>query len=185
MTQRKLGKTLALLPLAAACFGASVHAQNITFTGTVNAASCTATITGGTNPTILIPPVSQQQIPSVGSVGGGTTFTVNLAACGSGATQLAKIYFYNATPGAVASGRLVAPAPAAGWAIEMISGAAGASTQIPFGTNATPVNNPGDPGVSITSGTGTLQYHVRYVRTATTLVPGTANMTANYVVHYV
>jgi len=178
-----LNRSIALLPLAAACalFGASAQAQStVTFQGTVASVSCTATVTTGGG-TVTLPLIMADALPNNNSTAGATTFTVAVTGCGNNPGVTAKIYFYNATANAVSGGRLNTN-PARGWQFQLLP--ATGNAQLPVGQNATVVPFAGDPGGSIATGATNINYRVRYFRNGN-LTPGNASATANFVLYYV
>jgi len=185
----KLHKTLAVLPLAAACatFGASVQAQQvpavIKFEGKVAKITCTAKIAGGD--TVTLPLIQESDIAGVGDFGGEKDFTVEVKSCGKNPGIFAKAYFYNTTANAVDDGRLtLAPGSSGeGWQYQLLP--AGQTTQLDVGTQATVApNNDNTTGGDLASGGANLQYKVRYYRSAVALTAGTGKAQATYVLYF-
>jgi len=177
-----LNKPFALLPLLAAFGAFNAHAQQVVnFQGTVAIVSCNATvITGGG--TVSLPLALSDQLPAVGSTTGDTTFVVGVTGCGANPGVTAKTYFYNATAGAVTSGRLNTN-PDRGWQFQILPDMG--ATQLNVGTSATPSAPAAhDPGASIASGSANITYRVRYYRSAA-LTAGNASATANFVLQYI
>jgi len=186
-----LRKTLAVLPLAAACaaFGSAAQAQNaINIGGEVKNISCTASVVGGN--TVNLPIAQPSDLPSPNSVAHHTPFTIALTGCGTGANgTVARAMFYNTTAGAVSNGRLnptFNPTTAGGWQYAFRTvGNAGGNVDVPVRTSDTIVVQTGDSGVPIVNGAANLRYAVRYRRNATgPLTPGKGTASVNYVVYY-
>jgi len=182
-----LRKTLAVLPLAAACaaFGSAAHAQTIDFEGAVTGTSCTPSIAGGNNVTLPTIAISDFVGVNQPAAQGETTFSVQFTGCApSGGITTAKVWFYHDVAGTVNNGRLVKVGGSGlGWEYELQAGASG-NNPITIGTSATYIPNANDPGANITGGSGTAAYRVRYFQSAGVTA---GNMTASvkYVVYYV
>jgi len=178
--KRNLHKTL--LPLAVACatLGSAAQAQLLTINGSVSDNPCTLAVAGGG--AITMPGITAAALPNVGSFAGETTFTINLTNCPTVPGQFAKIHFYNTTSGTVNNGRLN-PSSGNGWQFQMLP--ATGTTQLDVYTNASPVNQANDPGVNISSGSGNVDYRIRYYRTGTLSNFGAASAQANMVAYYI
>jgi len=178
-----LSKSLAFVPWLAACTIFSAHGQQVTFQGTVYNASCTATVqTGGG--TVTLPPATVSQLGSQGATANETPFVMAVTGCGAQPGISVKTYFYNTTAGAVSNGRLNT-IPDRGWQFQLLP--ATGATQLEVGTSPTPpaYSANSDLGYSIASGTANINYRVRYFRSSTSsITPGAASATANYVLQY-
>jgi len=185
-----LRKTLAVLPLAAACaaFGSAAQAQNaINIGGEVKNISCTANIPGGN--TVNLPIAQPSDLPNANSAAHSTQFTIALTACAAGANgTVARAMFYNTTAGAVSSGRLnpTFTGGGAGWQYAFRTvGAGSGNVDVPVRTSATIVVQTNDPGATIANGAANLRYAVRYRRNATgPLMPGKGTASVSYVLYY-
>jgi len=182
-TQHKL----ALVALAAgALFGTAAQAQQlINFESSVVQPACTPNLdlSGGVDATINLPAVAGSSLKDIGMTAGEKTFVIDLTACGVGLPSNAKAraYFYNATANAVTDGRLnKLSGTGAGWQYQLLSKSGPAMT---VGTSATVVPDTSDVGVSISAGTGTLQYRVRYYRNDS-ITNGSLVSNATYVLYY-
>jgi len=183
-----LRKTLAALPLAAACaaFGSVAQAQQaITIGGEVKDMSCTATITGGN--TVNLPIAEPSALPNGGSLAHPTVITIALTACAAGTDgNVARAMFYNATAGAVSGGRLnpTFTGGGAGWQYAFRAGTTG-TVNVPVRTNATIMVQANDPGAAIANSGANLRYRVMYRRNDTgALAPGKGTASVNYVLYY-
>jgi len=191
--KRKLHKTLALLPLAAACaaVGSSAQAQavistpsEVHFVGKVVKASCTVSINGGN--TVNLPLITSADLTdTVGKTVGEKAFVIEATGCGKNPGIFAKAYFYNTTSGAVTDTRLnITSGDGKGWQYELLPESG--TTPLQVGTAATPViTSAADLGKDLVNGDGDLDltYRVRYYRTADTFGAGVGNATANYVLY--
>jgi len=182
-----LRKTLAVLPLAAACaaFGSAAQAQNaINIGGEVKNISCTANIPGGN--TVNLPIAQLSDLPNVGATVHYTTFTIALTACAAGTDGIvARAMFYNTAAGAVTNGHLnptFSPANAGGWQYRFLA-VGGGGNNVPVRTSASIVVQTNDPGATITNGAANLNYRVGYIRTGA-LTPGKGTASVNYVLYY-
>jgi len=178
-----LHKTLAVLPLAAACavFGTSAQAEKITFNGAVQDTTCTPSVNGGgADGTVNLDVIKSDDLPNLNATFGAKEFTIGLSCSGSATT--AKAYFYS-DPSRVTNDKLNLIKPAStgnGWQYELL---AANDNPLKVGTAATPVDDANDTGATITGGSATLTYKVRYFRNAD-LEEGTGQSEVNYVVHY-
>jgi len=178
-----LRKTLAVLPLAAACavFGSVAQAQTITINGNLKGATCTPSVTGGS---VTLPDITLgTDLLTGGSSAKETPFTVSLSGCGAGASGLkGKIYFWQSQ--AYSSGVLAKTSgTGSGWSYQFLYGASG-NTPLTVGSNSSVLSNTNDPGVTLgTAPTYNVTYRVRYYRlsTNTQLVPGNVGAVANMV----
>jgi len=182
-----LRKTLAVLPLAAACaaFGSAAQAQTLNIGGQVKNISCTASIPGGN---VLNLPIAQpSDLPNPGTLAHLTVFTIALTACdASDNGLLARAMFYNTTAGAVSNGRLnpTFTGGGAGWQYVFRVGTAGGNSAI-VRTSPTIVVQANDPGATIANGAANLRYRVMYRRNDTgPLTAGKGTASVNYVLYY-
>ncbi|AFQ46487.1 fimbrial protein [Burkholderia cepacia] len=88
---------LALTALAVAFSALPIAAQasdgTVTFTGTINGATCNVSINNaGPNATVSLPSVAASKLATKGSVAGGTNFTIELSGC-TGGGKSARAYF--------------------------------------------------------------------------------------------
>jgi len=179
-------KHLALLPLAIGMvFGAAAQAETINFQGTVINNTCVPNVenTGSPDGAVTLPLISSNLLPINGSVAGMTPFTIGLTGCDT-TPHTIKAYFWqpNAQQGRLVKNPGAAGGTGAGWQYEILNAAG--TNQILVGQNATVVeaNNADDPGAAIdATGSGTLNYNVRYYRVAGAFQTGTLNATATYV----
>jgi len=179
-----LRKTLAVLPLVAACaaFGPKVQAQTLNISGKVQNITCTATLPGGN--TVHLPIAQPSDFPSVGSTIHRTNFSINLSACGSDANGLiVRAMFYNSTPGAVTNNRLNldAASTGSGWQYQFRA-RNGSAVFVRTGPNI--VVQSSDAGETITSGAANMLYRVEYYRSGT-ISTGTGTASVNYVLYYI
>jgi len=185
-----LRKTLAVLPLTAACaaFGSAAQAQTLNIGGEVKGISCTASIVGGN--TVNLPIAQPSDLPNGGSTAHQTMFTIALTGCGAGANgTVARAMFYNITAGAVSNGRLnptFNPTTAGGWQYAFRSvGAGSGNVDVPVRTSDSIVPQTGDLGATIANGAVNLNYRVMYRRNNTgALMPGKGTASVNYVLYY-
>jgi len=181
-----LRKTLAVLPLVAACaaFGAAAQAQTLSISGKVQDISCTATLPGGN--TVNLPVAEPGDLPAVGTRAHSTPFTISLTGCGGGNDGLlARAMFYNSTPGTVTLGRLnlAASSTGSGWQYEFRNSSGASFVNIRRSPDI--VIQSTDPGVTIASGAANLTYRVMYYRSSGTLITGTGTASVNFVLYYV
>jgi len=183
-----LRRTLAVLPLAAACaaFGASAQAQSIiNFEGKVNDSGCSPELAGGGNAVKLTDiDIGDFQGINQPAPAGDTNFTINFTGCTpSGGISTAKVYFYSTDPNAVTSGRLNKQSgTGSGWQYQLTP--ATTFTQLNVGDSASWSNAAHDPGGNITPGNGSATYRVRYFQNAASISPGTTEATVSYVLYY-
>jgi len=179
-----LHKTLAVLPLAAACavFGTSAQAQQqITFNGKVAKVSCTPQAPAGNS--VNLPVVQTSDFNN--NVAGETAFSFSLVDCGPNPSITAKLYFYNDTPSLVVNDRLelMSGGSGSGWQYELLPRTG--ATPLKVGTSATVVESADDEGVGLASGSGILEYRVRYYSSAPdSITAGTGSAQATYVMYY-
>jgi len=180
-------KTLAVLPLAAACaaFGSVALAQSIVnFKGEVGDTGCTPKLKGGGNDVTLIK-IDAGDFPGINQPAnaGDETFTIEFQ-CGTSTSGITgKVYFYNASPNAVSNGRLNKQSgTGSGWQYQLTP--ASTFTQLDIGTSAAWVNAAHDPGGVISAGQGEASYRARYYQNAATIVPGIMHATVSYVLYY-
>jgi len=167
--------------LACAAFGSTAMAATITFEGKVISNTCTATINGSATATVALNPVSVTALPAIGSMSPAQFFTIDVTACGNISNHHVKAYFYQTT---AVDARLVKDVSdtsvGSGWGYQLTddSGSSG------FGVGTTPTVVPSNVATSadVSSGSGTLKYGVKYIRTGP-LVPGTVKATATYVIY--
>jgi len=169
--------------LAAACaaFGAAAQAQTLSISGKIQDVSCTATLPGGN--TVNLPVAEPGDLPSVGSAVHQTNFYINLTACASGSDGLvARVMFYNSTPGAVTNNRLNldSASTGSGWQYQFRS-RNNRAVNVRTGSNIVAQTN--DVGATITSSAASLLYGVEYYRSGS-LVTGTGTASVNYVLYY-
>jgi len=178
---RKFHKTLALLPLAAACaaFGTVAQAQ-VTFSGAVVSGTCQVAILGGN--TVALTPITSDQFPNVGDAAGLRSFTVRVTGCGNTPGVTAKVHFH-APAANVSGGRLKPTLANAGWEFQLYP--AVSNSQLNVATNATPVNQTGDAGGSIATGSADIVYRVRYRRASANVAFGASSAQASMVLYYI
>jgi len=176
-------KHLALLPLViGTLFGAAAQAENITFQGTVFKNTCIPDVEGsGVDGVVTLNPITSNLLTNTGNTAGEKKFTISLTQCDTTIPHTIKAYFWQT--GAV-NGRLIRNSGnGSGWEYQLLDSA---SNPLPVGTTST-VNealNANDPGAAIdASGSGTLNYSVRYYRATGVLNVGNLNAIATYVLY--
>jgi len=179
MMKFSLHKPLLLLPLFAAyaTLSTPTQAQSVPIQGQVTTISCTAIVNGG-NPVIL-PDVSDANFPNVGDTAGTRTFVVNVNSCNINSGATVKAYFY----GSPNDGRLeISSGSGSGWQYQLLP--ATGNAQLNVSSNTIPSNNANDPGASISGGSASINYRVRYYRKTQTITPGSGSTTVNMALFY-
>jgi len=178
-------KKLALLSLAAcAVFSTAASADHgtIKFKGKVAGTTCVPTMdSGGPNGEVTLPDVTQSMFTGLGAVAGEKEFGIKLTGCSDPSGTKVKAYFWQTS--ANASGRLTkTDGTGSGWTYQLRP--ATNPTPLVVGTSATALSTSvNDPGVDVSSGSGTLKYKVYYYNEGTAITNGTLTADAAYVLY--
>jgi len=167
-----------ILAIAAAAVllaqGAQASDGTISFTGALQAATCT--ITGGGNQTVTLPTLATSTLAAAGATGGDTFFNIAVTGCTGGLTTATAYFEAGANVDSV-TGRLKNTGAAANVQIQVLNGSgsvvnlAGATTVAQSTTAA-----------SLTSNAGTQSFIARYYATgATTAGAVTSSVTYSMV----
>jgi major type 1 subunit fimbrin (pilin) len=159
----------------AAC---TAHAADgtITFQGTITDVTCAASVSGqGQNATLTLPTVSTTTLASSGATAGTTPFTIALSGCTGATANQARTRFEIGANVNVTTGRLTNGGTAGNVNLQLL---ASDNTVITLGAST-----PYDVPVSITSGSGSLQYAVRYYATGAATA-GTVSSSVEYTIVY-
>jgi len=168
--------------LLCAAWGSTAMAQSkVTFTGEVYNNTCAATINNSSSATVNLSPVSTSALSSIGSMSLPQFFDIALTGCNAFNGHTVKAYFYQTN---AVAGRLVKDTgdsnPGAGWSYQLTD--ATGNNYFDVGITSTVVPSNVATSTSVSSGSGTLTYGVRYVRTGS-LTPGKMKATATYVIY--
>lgn len=155
----------ALALIAAGVANMAMAANTITFTGTVEANTCTVNIDGNTNPTVTLPTVGVGSLTATGNTAGATPFTISITGCEAGTTDNVAVRFAAHNPDGT---NLGSTGSATNVAVQLLNGSAG-STPITFTTGiaqtaAKTINN-GTASYDLTA-----QYYANAAATAGTVL---------------
>jgi len=169
---------------------ATAQAQNtIEIRGEFIVVACTATLEGSASESgnVVLPEISENDLPAVGSTAGETIFTIKLTGCTkvSGREVSAKANFYS--PGyATIDGRLnlAANSTGKGWQYQIITINKSGQAGVAFG--GPPASAAYHEGAEVSSGSEDLQYIVRYYRAGAgnDFSVGSGHSQVRYMIYY-
>ncbi|MCI2294108.1 type 1 fimbrial protein [Enterobacter sp. I4] len=146
--------------------GTLAHAASsgtISFTGSVNSETCAAVVNNGTaDATVTLPAVPASALKTAGATAGATTFTINLTGCDPANTKTRA--FFEAGGQVNSTGRLNNSDTAGATNVELeLLDVDDNSSVIKVGDYAS--QSTSGTTIDASSGTGTLNYAVRYYAT--------------------
>lgn len=172
--------TVVFLALASAPVQ-SASSGTITFSGSVNTETCAAVVNNtNANATITLPAVPSSALGAAGATTGSTAFTINLTGCDAANTKTRA--FFEAGAAVNNAGRLNNQATTGATNVEL--------QLVDIADNASPIiagdyasQSTSGTTIDASSGTGTLNYAVRYYATGAA-TSGAVSSTVTYSIIY-
>jgi major type 1 subunit fimbrin (pilin) len=166
---------VAALSLASSAMAAD---GTITITGTVTDTTCSIAVNGGTaDATVTLPTVSTSSLAASGDVAGTTLYTIDLTDCSGTTLNTAHAWYEAGANVDTDSGRLN-------------NNSSGTTTNVQvqllnsdLGVITAGVEEQGDVTVSISSGSGTLEYYAQYYATGASTA-GAVSTSVDYTIEY-
>jgi major type 1 subunit fimbrin (pilin) len=161
--------------VAAGVSNAAMAVNTITFTGVVDAQTCTVAVGGSANPTVTLPTVGASELAALGNTAGATPFTVDVTGCTAGPDNV-SIRLTTGSP--ATNGTLTNTGSASNVAVQLVdSGLGGSAIDLTSGIATVVSNLPN--GVTSTSHNFAARYYATGAAGA-----GTVSATVNYELIY-